>query len=174
MQERLGITRHVLSEPLLCAKLRGGLACLRRELLSTRRSDMISTDRAGQSAYPMLVTLIEVGKRACPAAKGEPSVKPVVTRDRRPGRAGYWSTANTGQNISHRERQQPRWLNKQSTRPARRACQSGIRTITSESQSPLSRLSCRSALFDKARGYLPLRIPKGFGRLAKRRSRRAK
>ena len=96
MQERLGITRHVLSDRLRKLEAAG---VLRRELYQQRpqRYEYRLTER-GKALYPMLVTLIEWANAHVPP-EGEPSVKllsretgdPIAGIGRREHRSEYQS-----------------------------------------------------------------------------------
>jgi DNA-binding HxlR family transcriptional regulator len=74
MQERLGITRHVLADRLRKLEVDG---VLRREVYQARptRHEYRLTDK-GKGLYPLLVTLIDWADAHVPAP-GDPSVTPV-------------------------------------------------------------------------------------------------
>jgi DNA-binding HxlR family transcriptional regulator len=99
MQERLGITRHVLSDRLRKLETAG---VLRRELYQRRpqRYEYRLTER-GKALYPMLVSLIDWANAHVPP-DGEPSVK-LLSRETGDPIAPVLVDANTGKNISHRD-----------------------------------------------------------------------
>lgn len=98
MQERLGITRHVLTDRLRTLEAAG---VLRREPYQERpvRHEYRLTDR-GKALYPVLVSLIEWANAHVPAP-GEPSVT-LVSRKTGEPIAPVLVDANTGETITHR------------------------------------------------------------------------
>jgi DNA-binding HxlR family transcriptional regulator len=97
MQERLGITRHVLADRL--RKLEAARV-LRREPYQQRplRHEYRLTDR-GKALYPVLVSLIEWANAHVPPP-GEPSVT-LVSRETGERVAPILVDANTGKEITH-------------------------------------------------------------------------
>jgi DNA-binding HxlR family transcriptional regulator len=98
MQERLGITRHILADRLRKLEAAG---VLWREAYQQRplRHEYRLTDR-GKALYPLLVTLIEWANVHVPP-EGEPSVRLVSTETGEPI-APVLVDANSGKKISHR------------------------------------------------------------------------
>ena len=98
MQERLGITRHVLADRLRKLEAAG---VLRREPYQERplRHEYRLTDR-GKALYPVLVSLIGWANANVPAP-GEPSVT-LISRETGQPIAPVLVDANTGKEITHR------------------------------------------------------------------------
>ena len=98
MQERLGMTRHILADRLRKLEAAG---VLRREVYQQRpqRHEYRLTER-GKALYPILVTLIEWANVHVPP-EGEPSVR-LFSRETGEPIAPILVDANTGQNVSHR------------------------------------------------------------------------
>jgi len=98
MQERLGITRHVLADRLRKLEAAG---VLRREPYQQRplRHEYRLTDR-GKALYPVLVSLIDWANANVPAP-GEPSVT-LISRETGQPIAPVLVDANTGMQITHR------------------------------------------------------------------------
>jgi len=98
MQERLGITRHVLADRLRKLEAAG---VLRREPYQQRplRHEYRLTDR-GKALYPVLVTLIDWANRNVPATS-EPSIT-LISRETGEPIAPRLVDANTGGEITHR------------------------------------------------------------------------
>lgn len=98
IQERLGITRHVLADRLRKLEASG---VLRREPYQDRplRHEYRLTEK-GKALYPTLVSLIDWANAHVPAS-GEPSVT-LVSRDSGAPIAPVLMDANTGQPITHR------------------------------------------------------------------------
>ncbi|MBW4962263.1 helix-turn-helix domain-containing protein [Sulfitobacter sp. CW3] len=97
MQERLGITRHVLADRLRKLEAAG---VLRREPYQQRplRQEYRLTER-GKALYPMLVSLIEWANAHVPPP-GEPSVT-LVSRETGDPIVPVLVDANTGEKITH-------------------------------------------------------------------------
>jgi DNA-binding HxlR family transcriptional regulator len=98
MQERLGITRHVLADRLRKLEAAG---VLRREPYQERplRHEYRLTDR-GKALYPVLVSLIDWANANVPASS-EPSVT-LISRETGQPIAPVLVDANTGKEITHR------------------------------------------------------------------------
>ena len=98
MQERLGITRHVLADRLRELEAAG---VLRREPYQQRplRHEYRLTER-GKALYPVLVSLIEWANAHVPPP-GEPSVT-LISRKTGEPIAPVLVDANTGEEITHR------------------------------------------------------------------------
>lgn len=98
MQERLGITRHVLTDRLRKLEAAG---VLRREAYQQRplRHEYRLTDR-GKALYPLMVSLIEWANANVPAP-GEPAVT-LVSHETGEPIAPVLVDANTGKEINHR------------------------------------------------------------------------
>jgi DNA-binding HxlR family transcriptional regulator len=98
MQERLGITRHVLADRLRKLESAG---VLRREPYQERplRHEYRLTDR-GKALYPVLVSLIDWANANVPAPS-EPSVT-LISRETGQPIAPVLVDANTGKEITHR------------------------------------------------------------------------
>ena len=98
MQERLGITRHVLADRLRKLEAAG---VLRREPYQERplRHEYRLTDR-GKALYPVLVSLIDWANADVPAPS-EPSVT-LISRETGQPIAPVLVDANTGKEITHR------------------------------------------------------------------------
>ena len=98
MQERLGITRHVLSDRLRKLEAAG---VLRREPYQQRplRHEYRLTDR-GKAFYPVLVTLIEWANAHVPPP-GAPSVI-LISRETGEPIAPVLVDASNGKEITHR------------------------------------------------------------------------
>jgi DNA-binding HxlR family transcriptional regulator len=98
MQERLGITRHILADRLRKLEAAG---VLRREAYQQRplRHEYRLTKR-GKALYPLLVTLIEWANVHVPP-EGEPSVR-LFSRETGEPIAPVLVDANSGKTISHR------------------------------------------------------------------------
>ena len=98
MQERLGITRHILADRLRKLEAAG---VLRREVYQQRplRHEYRLTER-GKALYQVLVTLIEWANVHVPP-EGEPSVR-LFSRETGEPIAPILVDANTGKNVSHR------------------------------------------------------------------------
>ena len=98
MQERLGITRHVLADRLRKLEAAG---VLRREPYQERplRHEYRLTDR-GKALYPVLVSLIDWANANVPAPS-EPSVT-LISRETGQPIAPVLVDANTGKEITHR------------------------------------------------------------------------
>ncbi|WP_163849311.1 winged helix-turn-helix transcriptional regulator [Pseudooceanicola aestuarii] len=98
MQERLGITRHVLADRLRKLEAAG---VLRRELYQRHppRHEYRLTDR-GKAFYPVLVTLIDWANTHVPPP-GAPSVT-LVSRETRDPISPMLVDAKTGAQITHR------------------------------------------------------------------------
>ena len=98
MQERLGITRHVLADRLRELEAAG---VLRREPYQQRplRHEYRLTDR-GKALYPVLVSLIEWANAHVPPPD-EPSVT-LISRETGEPIVPVLVDANTGKEITHR------------------------------------------------------------------------
>lgn len=98
VQERLGITRHVLTDRLRKLEAAG---VLRRDAYQQRplRHEYRLTDR-GKALYPLLVTLIDWANTHVPP-NGEPSVS-LLSRETGDPIAPVLIDRNTGQEITHR------------------------------------------------------------------------
>lgn len=98
MQERLGITRHVLADRLRKLEAAG---VLRREPYQERpvRHEYRLTDR-GKALYPVLVSLIDWANENVPFA-GDPSVT-LISRETGKPISPMLIDANTGEQITHR------------------------------------------------------------------------
>lgn len=98
MQERLGITRHILADRLRKLEAAG---VLRREVYQQRplRHEYRLTER-GKALYPLLVTLIDWANVHVPP-EGEPSVR-LLSRETGELIAPVLLDANSGTKISHR------------------------------------------------------------------------
>lgn len=98
MQERLGITRHVLADRLRKLEAAG---VLRREVYQQRpvRHEYRLTDK-GKALYPVLVTLIDWANANVPTT-AEPAVK-LMSRETGEPIAPVLIDANTGNPITHR------------------------------------------------------------------------
>ncbi|WP_025063757.1 winged helix-turn-helix transcriptional regulator [Sulfitobacter guttiformis] len=98
MQERLGITRHVLADRLRKLEAAG---VLQREAYQQRplRHEYRLTDR-GKALYPLLVTLIEWANEHVPT-EGVPSVQ-LFSRETGDPIAPMLVDANSGKKISYR------------------------------------------------------------------------
>ncbi|WP_341235542.1 helix-turn-helix domain-containing protein [uncultured Sulfitobacter sp.] len=98
MQERLGITRHVLADRLRKLEAAG---VLRREAYQERplRHEYRLTDR-GKALYPVLVTLIDWANTHVPP-NGEASVS-LLSRKTGDPIAPVLIDRNTGEEITHR------------------------------------------------------------------------
>ncbi|MDF1727556.1 MAG: helix-turn-helix domain-containing protein [Sulfitobacter sp.] len=98
MQERLGITRHILADRLRKLEAAG---VLRREAYQQRppRHEYRLTER-GKALYPLLVTLIDWANLHVPP-EGSPSVR-LVARDTGDPIAPVLVDRNSGQEITHR------------------------------------------------------------------------
>ena len=97
MQERLGITRHILADRLRKLELAG---VLRREAYQQRplRHEYRLTDR-GKALYPLLMTLIDWANEHVPP-EGEPSVQ-LLSRETGEPIAPMLVDANSGKKISY-------------------------------------------------------------------------
>ena len=98
MQERLGITRHVLADRLRTLETAG---VLRREAYQQRplRHEYRLTER-GKALYPVLVTLIDWANAHVPL-EGEASVS-LLSRETGDPIAPVLIDRNSGQEITHR------------------------------------------------------------------------
>lgn len=98
MQERLGITRHVLTDRLRKLEAAGVLC---RDAYQKRplRHEYRLTDR-GKALYPLLVTLIDWANTHVPP-NGESSVS-LISRETGDAIAPVLIDWNTGQEITHR------------------------------------------------------------------------
>jgi len=98
MQERLGITRHVLADRLRILETAG---VLRREAYQQRplRHEYRLTER-GKALYPVLVTLIDWANAHVPL-EGEASVS-LLSRETGDPIAPVLIDRNSGQEITHR------------------------------------------------------------------------
>lgn len=98
MQERLGITRHVLADRLRILETAG---VLRREAYQQRplRHEYRLTER-GKALYPVLVTLIDWANAHVPL-EGETSVS-LLSRETGDPIAPVLIDRNSGQEITHR------------------------------------------------------------------------
>lgn len=98
MQERLGVTRHVLADRLRKLEAAG---VLRREAYQERplRHEYRLTER-GKALYPVLVSLIEWANQNVPA-KTKPSIT-LISRETGEPITPMLVDANTGNEITHR------------------------------------------------------------------------
>lgn len=98
MQERLGVTRHVLADRLRKLEAAG---VLRREAYQERplRHEYRLTER-GKALYPVLVSLIDWANENVPA-RTEPSIT-LISRETGEPIAPMLVDANTGKQITHR------------------------------------------------------------------------
>jgi DNA-binding HxlR family transcriptional regulator len=98
MQERLGVTRHILADRLRKLEAAG---VLRREAYQQRplRHEYRLTDK-GKALYPLLVSLIDWADRNVPA-KTEPSIS-LISRQTGEPIVPMLVDANTGKQITHR------------------------------------------------------------------------